>query len=446
VYVTVTGGGKSKTVPVVLTKNEILLGETKYYYVANVDGRPKIRETTSTSVPEDLMPGFEWGDDPVEVIERESNSGKRLGVYWERGKPIPNGSGILPDALIRLVGRYWHADSLYKVRLSASDSYGETVSAVIEVKKPGKLHDPRVFNKPYDMTWNIRNELLNIDSLCIDYGGRIGIPPQVIKAQMFQESDKTGDRFNPSYRYEPWADYRFADPKTNEYWKDYKKQPFWVTGEPPKPMGEGEDIPLDHQNIKPVYYPTNPISIADYAIANWEKYWNSRELQVVRSRALTDLWQESFVDYFIQSLIFPSRPPLLLPDQLATLDIHQYIRSRYTDYAQTRKAASYGLIQMLYTTALVQGYNKGKTISASQAPEELNDEIVEMPFYEAFTEKNLRMEFGGEYAVVPSANWSKGWEKTWMNSFKRYNSDPGYGPSVFNHARKFSPQKKRDAL
>jgi hypothetical protein len=439
VYVTVTGGRKSKTVPVILKKTQILLGETKYFYIADVDGRPTIKETNSTSVPEDLLPDFEWGDEPVGVVESVPNSGKRLGVYWEKKKP--DGT-TLPDGMIRLVGRYWQADSLYKVGLIATGPY-ETVSLVVEVKRPEKLHDPEVFSKPFDVTLNIRGQPLDIDELCIEYGGKIGIPPQVIKGQMFQESDKAGDRFNPSYRYEPWADYRFAGEKLNpKYWKDYRQQPFWITGQLPKPMGEGKDVPLDHQNVHPVYYPTTPISIADYAINNWGKYWDSQKLLVVGSSEGTDnltaRWREYLTTWYAGWSTIGQDPYWL-----ATQLLHRYIRGKYVDYAQTRKAASYGLIQMLYTTALVQEYNKGKSISTSSAPEELNDETVEMSFYQTFTERNLRLQFGSATAVVPEANWSKGWEETWMDSFKKYNSAPEYGRSVFNHARKFSPQKKQ---
>jgi hypothetical protein len=71
---------------------------------------------------------------------------------------------------------------------------------------------------------------------------------------------------------------------------------------------------------------------------------------------------------------------------------------------------------------------------------------VEMPFYRAFTEKNLRLQFGSQTARVPGANWPKGWERTWMDSFKKYNKAPSYGVEVLDHARKFSPQKKQGAL
>ena len=431
----------------------ILLGETKYFYAVEGGGgetRPwmKIYEAVSPELPSGAQVDGVW---TVRESGAEPNQGQRLGVYWEQKKPIPNG-GTLPIGMVRVVGRYWHPDSIYTVDLIATKrvwwmgSQGTIGYRVpIEVKKPARLHDESVFSKPFKETRNIRNELLDIDALCIEYGGKIGIPPQVIKGQMFQESDKTGDQFNPSYRYEPWADYGFASEELNpKFWKDYRKQPFWVTGQPPRPMGEGKDVPLDHQNVKPVYYPTSPISIADYAINNWGKYWKWNKsgtgIIIIGNDKLTEKWEENRKKYEAAWVFGIS------PITIAREATQKEIKQKYTDYAQTRKAASYGLIQMLYTTAKDPlGFNRGKSIEESSAPEELNDEKVEMPFYQKFTEKNLREEFGGEDAIVPDSNWPKGWEKTWMDSFKAYNSASDYGISVFNHAKKFYPQKQQGA-
>jgi len=436
-----------------LDRDVILLGETKYYAAAReldpTDPEMKkevLRLYTVTNFDETGKPLFRGHETEVRYATALRSGEETATLYhgkkWPRWESDAVRMMDLDEGLIRIIGRYWKEGSeenkvnLWVQSTTKPDLFGKRL---IEVKKPEKLHDPRVFNKPFDVTWNIRNELLNIDELCIEYGGKIGISPQIIKGQMFQESDKTGDRFNPSYRYEPWADYGFAH---GEHAKDYAQQPFCVTGQPPKPMGEGKDIPLDHQNVKPVYYPTSPVSIAEYAISNWGKYWDSEKLTVVGSTDgpdnLTDRWRNYLIAWYAGYSTIGQDP-----SWLATRLLYRHIRQKYVDYAQTRKAASYGLIQMLYTTALVQGYNKGKSISTSQAPEELNDETIEMPFYQTFTDKNLRLQFGGSKSIVPNANWPKGWEQTWKDSFKKYNKHPGYGVSVFKHARKFHPQPKQ---
>jgi hypothetical protein len=115
--------------------------------------------------------------------------------------------------------------------------------------------------------------------------------------------------------------------------------------------------------------------------------------------------------------------------------------NNYTAYAQTRKCASYGLIQMLYTTAQEQGYNEGESIESSSAPEKLNDELVAMPLYKTFTLANLCLEFNVENPTeIPICNWPKGWEQTWKDSWKKYNKRSTYGSDVFNNSKQFYPQ------
>lgn len=87
-----------------------------------------------------------------------------------------------------------------------------------------------------------------------------------------------------------------------------------------------------------------------------------------------------------------------------------------------------------------QDYNAGKSIDECRAPEELNDETIEMPFYRYFTEKNLRLQFGVKDAIIPESQWKYGWEKTWMQSFSKYNHDPKYPQNVLNNAKYFYPQ------
>jgi hypothetical protein len=449
VGITVTGGGKSATVPVVLTKNEILLGETKYYYVAAVDGTLKIKETESTSEPEDLVPGFEWGDEPVEVVESSPNSGKRLGVYWETGKPIPNATGTLPDALIRLIGRYWHADSLYKVRLSATDSYGESVSTVIQVEKPVALIDwenEDVRNgvdfrnrNDYSLTNDVFGRPLNVDELILELAGRTGIPPQIVKGQMYKESDKSMNRFNPTYRYEPFFDYPRQFASLGKKWKDpYIQQPFFVTTDG---MGSGKTIPTDHSNTRPMKYPTTPMLISKFLLDNWNYYTRGRETEnfaLVGSTNFTILWR-----LFLQEAKKAGWPSNLAIE-LATGELKLTLTERLTSfYAQTRKASSYSFLQMMYTTALMHGYNRGKDVTTSDAPESLNDHNILLPFYESFTLSNLKSQFGTGTSVVPESRWQPGFEKTWEKALDLYNKkEDNCGKIVLTHSLKFKPSSQ----
>jgi hypothetical protein len=417
----------------VVKPSDILLGETKYY-----TAKPDPDQFSNLIITESSSPKLGDGDKRVKFedpqIADDAVNNEKIGVYWDYLKS--DGKG-LDSGVVRVIGRYWKQDTTYKVKLHAVlKELGREGAVEIEVKKPAKLHDATVFSKPYNTTQNIRGESLDIDALCIEYGGKIGIPPQVIKGQMFQESDHTGDRFNPSYRYEPWQDYDFVYNNKQENSDAYMKQPFWVTGESPNPMGEGKDVPRDHQNVKPIYYPTEPISIADYAFQHWDEYCSQSSNTIIDSPPLTKTYRE-YLEACKDAWLIPFSGEGQY--SLAKKLIQAKIKEKYIDPAQTRKAASYGFIQMLYTTALEQGFNAGKSISSSLAPEELNDELIEMPFYKKFTEKNLRSLFSGN---VPVSQWPDGWEKTWMNSFKKYNHKPEYPLSVFNNAKKFYPQSK----
>ncbi|MEK6756818.1 MAG: hypothetical protein AABZ02_11765, partial [Bacteroidota bacterium] len=160
----------------------ILLGETKYYYAVEEEiegeqGEPRrvlrIKETTSPTLPpgavtSDIWAGNRWQDSPVSNFEDAPNSGKKLGVYWEKDKPVPGGGGDLPGGMIRLVGRYWHADSVYRVRLLASTDRMTNVVGV-EVRKPAELGN--LYTKAKD----VFDREISVDDTCIAYGGQHGI-------------------------------------------------------------------------------------------------------------------------------------------------------------------------------------------------------------------------------------------------------------------------------
>ncbi len=409
---------------------DILLGQTKYYWATEDpdDDSKLIVQESETDPSQSVTPGIL---DVNFSVTKNANDDK-LGVYYEYKNDKGNDLG--KNWFIRIIGRYWAPAKTYKAHLYATTLDGTRSGDIsIEVKKPVKLYNLTSSPPWYNEAWNIRDERIDIDSICIWYGGNIGIPPQVIKGQMYQESYREAGNFWPCYRYEPWADYNFVHNNAKANSKAYMRQPFWITGEAGK-MGEGKVVPLDHKNVKPLYYPTEPISIADYAINNWSKYVNANTITIIGDTGLTKRFRKYYNEWRDAYLVpFSGETPY----SIATMLIQRDIRKTYTDIAQTRKAASFGFIQMLYTTALTQGYNAGKSIALSSAPEELNDELVEMPLYKAFTEKNLGLRFSGD---IPESQWPKGWEQTWMDSFVNYNNGDGYSASVFKNAKIFYPQ------
>ena len=451
-------GFNNVTANVLLEESDsILLGQTKYYYAKKKGGKLQIIETTNSQLPTGnnvITDPTVWSITPVTISQsNKPNAGKRPGVYWETQKPIPNGSGNLPSGMIRLIGRYWSQDSVYKVTLSASYQ-GMKDSIVIEVMKPVKLFewknitdvtDKKNFlhkTSDYRSSTDVFGYPLNIDSLIISVAGVSGIPPQMIKAQMFRESILSGYHFDPSYRYEPWQDFVWQG--VNRPQNDpFINQPFYITAT--FPNGDGEMIPTNHSNLypkglTPKGYPSEPVpvTISDYALNNWSQFKKINADGTITilgagSDDLNNLWLEYYKKY---TSVWESASSA----ERATEEVKKEIKKEYDITAQTRKVASYGLIQMLYTTALGRGYNEGLSISKAHAPEHLNENNILMPLYQTFTLLNLKSIFGINISVS-DGQWNNGWEAVWGQELKKYNNNSTkYSNSVLKAFPYFEPK------
>jgi hypothetical protein len=335
------------------------------------------------------------------------------------------------------------------VKLKASYG-GKTGELVIEVKKPKSL------GNSYARTIDVEGKDLDIDELVIAFAGQNGIPPQLIKGQMFKEADKTGERFNPSYRYEPFFDRRTQHSAKKGVRQAFLTQPFVVRSLNDIQMGEGNSIPSTdfHKNVFGRPYQRTPTAIGDYVFENWSFYTAVKDngyLKIIGSEgkwSLTKLWQEKYELFRdVQKLDHHSA------FNTATVHVKSLILNDYTEVAQTRKSASYGFLQILYTTAIERRI--GYEISGSKTPEALNEQMVLMPVYKKFVEFNLKSQFGGPNAVVPVSAWEHGYEDTWRRAYDQYNPgerdrseeaernnivDIFYGARVLEHSRSFLPQ------
>ncbi|MGE5805237.1 MAG: hypothetical protein ACM34M_05555, partial [Ignavibacteria bacterium] len=243
----------------------ILLGETKYFGVKKKVEGGKIKEIKIEEIkvnvgeepiyPSTAGEGWEWvkedvwGDKPVEKAE-----GDKLGVYWEKEKPVWNGSEKgknLIKGLIRIIGKYWEEEKIYKVKLAANYSLIRASIQLI-VKKPIKISSVYNISK---YKKNVFSESFNLDSLIIKYAGKYGILPQIIKAQMMWESS-----FKPAYRYEPFpdvtgiqTDYRYINNR-------YKIINTSNQGNP--------SIPENHSYVSPQFYWGNQNTIWEFFYAH----------------------------------------------------------------------------------------------------------------------------------------------------------------------------------
>jgi len=435
--------------------NTILLGETKYFGVKKrvKDGvvkEIKIEEIPTVYGSEPEFPADAdgwiwqksdvWGDNPVTPVVE----GNKLSVYWEKGKPVWKGStkgNNLATGLIRLIGKYWEEGKTYKVNLKVAFE-GKSASINIEVKKPNRLLSDEN-DDSYRWSKDIRDNDLDIDKYLIAKGGEYGIPPQLLKGQLFEEAyHKENKSFWPTYRYEPWADLKARE---GQYKVGYKKQPYWVNENGMGLEDGGELVQINHQNVRPILnfstptsYPNSPMKIGDYVADNLEEYYASTHLNRKFNKApmygpdeLQEVW-ENLVAHYIQYGKGDA-------EYFADYFIRIYLKQTYKEYAQTRKTASYGYFQMLYTTAILKETGYPRNPGNYPAPEKMNDQDILTPYVMKHLKNNVTDKLKVN-ETFDSNNWTDGYEQVWFNSYHKYNKRSDYDDKVFIFSKKFLPR------
>ncbi|MGA9292872.1 MAG: hypothetical protein WBV81_09760 [Ignavibacteriaceae bacterium] len=434
--------------------SNILLGETKYY-------QAKYDSLSNKLVIEEVKPGSDgvpklngglasdiWGKNPVSV-DTGKNYGKRMGVYWETEKPVWDGNtnkGILKKGLIRLIGRYWSKDSTYIVRLKAKNN-NDSSSIKIKVKEPYKLLS-KDQSPEYNKAIDVHNSSFGIDSICIYYGGKYGIPPQMLKGQMLTESatknfgSNIGTGFAPSYRYEAY---------TTQFWnilKDIVKtntNPFIVTKTAMGKQGAGS-VPTttEHKHVLYYHYFESPQTVWDIVEANSSlvdvdnktttygfqyKGTGSDTLRKGQIKSgVYSIVDNNYLDYLMWKNInkgnrsggyekiikekykidkndILSREQQIEANDSARIAAINFLENNYegglkNSIAQTRISSSYGLLQSLYTTVLKE--HKYPTTNADR-PENLNEVKISMD-YAIKHLKKLFNNFNG-FTLETHNNW-----------------------------------------
>jgi hypothetical protein len=441
----------------VVKKRTILLGETKYYQ-ARIDlhqaDKLVIEERSEPTLnPNSITNEDPWGDSPLVTV-----SGGKLGVYWDKNRadirtgelePVMRG---LSTGLIRLIGRYWDRDSSYKVRLSASTP-GRTGEIVIEVKRPdylGTAH-PTVTGPTEaggtDNTWSL-------DSLIIEHAGREGIMPQIIKGVVEKESMD----FHPSYRYEPFADLTGVQepdggfPSTHRYWI-----------QSPTSLGN-PGIPV-HDNVRDAA--SRVIQYPGYITA-WEYYTNNQGFysRTIYTK-LQDKWEGFYRD---QIASFRERG---IDSTTAAPQARAQAETSYVNWlrdeiggtgmvgtvAQTRIAASYGLMQLTYFGGVRAFYEEVERRSgrpaavldewrryrypddnAAYLPEFINIPPIGLKYGVLHLRGKIRQGLGTMDNFV-SETWRQGLEVGYWRGLKKYNGSMTYPNPVFGFADHYLPRK-----
>ncbi|MCZ7610246.1 MAG: hypothetical protein M5U17_08750 [Ignavibacterium sp.] len=423
---------------------EILLGETKYFAVKKKEVNGVVEKIEIVEIETDYggEPDFPasagegwvwmkqsdvWPTEPAIKVE-----GEKIGVYWEKEKPVWNGNTKkrnLKEGIIRLVGRYWEEGKTYKVKLTARTTNGDQASIEIEVKRPNILGDINNIVK------DVFSNDINIDNLCIINGGKLGLPPQIVKGHMEKETT-----FRNSFRYEPRLDIsvqnNISDRK--KYLEDFTY--YTVTA---NSMGS-IPMPNNHNNVRPVPYVTSPIKISNYLFDNIDNY-------IRRARKNKEgKWLAPFfvgyekgkpttmlVQYYNYALNELNKDRSQAMD-FAIAEIKKWLLTeQFIDgkkYAQTRIFSSYGMLQQVFYFACDDKIASYSIDNEMQKPESLNE------FDYVFNAYRYKM--GKKLSSKPWNQWRLGFEEELISFLQSYN--PGenyYGLKVFNFSFQYLPKK-----
>jgi hypothetical protein len=428
-------------------RNEIMLGESKYIQAAWSEEYQQVYWAS------------DWTDTPNHVGDERSDvtfsvkplNGSKCGVYWEqinaKGELDKNGD------MIRIIGRYWEKDSTFAVQVTAKcNGTTNTYWPPIYTMAPDRLGD--IHNRARD----VFDREFNIDDSCIVYGGKYGIPPHFLKAQIsvesakktftFNDGNKTG--FAPSYRYEPLTE------QFNVQTKKWKKNPFYVL-----PNSLREPPPPDHKHVLYMdYIKGSPLKVW-YFIENYSQLVNPSNSNSYGTRKsdgrmdfVTDLGYTTAQAYFDTMYNYyrdPKGGSLGLPTILSVSEAADSTRKALIDFfktrwhggldsmiAQTRIAASYGSFQALYNTALGRNYPEDNT----HLPENLNVPGIYFPLsveYQAYLMKSKLKE-----KFISGGNWPLGFEESFRKYiyYPKWNRRKAYPDDVFNRIPNYLPQNK----
>jgi hypothetical protein len=391
-----------------------------------------------------------WGDNPVEV-DTCTTCSRKMGVYWEKKWPTAEFDTVkigkkkyqiikmknLENGIVRLVGRFWSADSTYKVKFKAKVN-NSIYSMLVTIKRPNKLGSKKISKDVFDKS-------ISIDSICITNGGKYGILPQFIKGHIANESIG----FLPSYRYEPYStEFDFRDANNNFTIKEkWKNHPFIVDS---FKMGDGSSIP-NHLNVKYYDYLKSPTKVWDII----KKYSTIEEniapggvIIYGRKESNDSLNFERYGYSTVQNIYNKILSHFQGKKNKADSSVFKEARDSTITYlrkswngglenliAQTRLASSYGLLQLLHSTAIIEGYPD----SSSKAPEDLNINSINLPLSMKRLLKFLKNNgLLGDSLKID--NWPYGYEATFQRMLIGWNSRVKYSNEVLENSKSYLPK------
>lgn len=234
--------------------------------------------------------------------------------------------------------------------------------------------------------------------------------------------------------------------------KLYEEGPWYVdpkrTGHE---MGTGKDVP-PHQNVHYLQYPRSPKTLWDiiYDYSELVNTGTGKDHKQYGSRnndgtmKYSDKYPEIrdvYADLLLRAKI-KSALSTKSAGELSREYMSEYLRDEWRGggknmVAQTRLASSYGLLQMLFSTAVWKLGYPPKDLQ--KAPEDFNETDVCMIYSLKYIKKILIDSL--THFIESSGSWPLGFE----NSFKKYvwkswNTSKSYPNDVYQRTKLFLPQ------
>ncbi|MGQ9644315.1 MAG: hypothetical protein ACUVT3_10700, partial [Ignavibacterium sp.] len=438
---------------------EILLGETKYFGVKKKTENGTVKEikieeitvsTNDTPAFPSLSGGWSWIDDstiwsgrPIN-IETKGQSPIFYDKFYAKvfytgnTQPIIND---LPDGMIRIIGRYLGKTTDNKVKLFTTKYQNYfTDTLEMQVIRPTKLGNEILSITGPTKVDYVDSTYNNIDSLVIDIAGQLGMPPQFLMGIVEQESGK-----GFAYRYEPFSDMR----ERKKFRSNYPTHRYWIESE----TDLGDPTIPHHNNIKDALGPIDgypgyttvweifseknsgrkkmyTTGIYDYA----EKIWNKYKLA----------WVDSLKKHGVNNNLISDSSKVLADTSYITFlrDSIEGLGMKGT-VAQTRIYASYGFMQLVYSSAITTkyGYNYPNN-NPDFLPEYIMIPTINIPYASKHLLAKLRVILK-KVKYLEEDTWPRehAFEKSYWEAFRFYNGDYSYPNQVFNHIKDNLPKK-----
>ena len=352
---------------------EIMLGETKYYGVKQKTENANVTEIKieEIKVSENATPVFPtlsgswswikdsniWSGRPINIETKGQSPifyDKFSATIYDSGTTTPPTIQDLPEGMIRVIGRYLGKTPDNKVKLFTTqyqNSFTDTLE--IQVIRPKKLGDNTLSILGPTKVDYVDSTYNNIDSLVVDMAGQLGIPPQFLMGIVEQESPN-----GLGYRYEPFSDIR----ERKEFRSLYPTHRYWIESE----TNLGDPAIPHHNNIEDALGPIDnyPGYTTVWTIFNEKNEGGMYTLNVYHWYR-DDYW-DPYQKYYYKKLKNDGLDTLIAMDSSRVLADTSYVIflrdsiegiGMKGTIAQTRIFASYGFMQLVYSSAITTPFN-----------------------------------------------------------------------------------------